>query len=155
MLTAGGLGYAPKMPGLAGSAGGLLLFFGAHVLGREWLAAPLAAFFFLATWLLGPVAIRAFGTKDPQRVVADEVCGYLIAVAFTLETTGGAFWTRALVGFGLFRIFDMTKPWPIRKLERLPGGLGIVTDDVAAGLIANVALCAGYAAVGAIAAQRV
>jgi phosphatidylglycerophosphatase A len=103
-------------------------------------------FFFLATWALGGVAIRHYGKKDPQKVVSDEVMGYLVSVAFTLETTGGgAFWARALAGFILFRLFDIWKPGPVRMLERLPGGLGIAADDLLAGIFANGVIVLGYA----------
>jgi len=74
---------------------------------------------------------RAAGLKDPQFVVIDEVAGQLIAlIAIPLS------WKSLLLGFILFRGFDITKPPPVRQLERLPEGTGIVVDDVAAGLYA-------------------
>lgn len=79
------------------------------------------------------------GERDPAPVVSDEVAGYLVAVAFTAGT-GAGFWPRALGAFVLFRLFDIWKPWPCARLERLPGGLGIAADDVAAGAYANAAL---------------
>jgi phosphatidylglycerophosphatase A len=144
VLTALGLGYSPVGPGTAGSVGGVLLFWAAHACGKEWLALPLAAAFFLATWVLAPVAIRVYGGKDPQMVVSDEVAGLLFAVAFSGELTGGAFWTRALLGFLLFRVYDIVKPGPVRALERLPGGLGIAADDAAAGILANATLVLAF-----------
>jgi phosphatidylglycerophosphatase A len=74
---------------------------------------------------------RASGLKDPQFVVIDEVAGQLIALIGVPVT-----WKSLLVGFILFRVFDMFKPPPVRQLERLPEGYGIVIDDVAAGLYA-------------------
>jgi phosphatidylglycerophosphatase A len=74
---------------------------------------------------------RASGVKDPQFVVIDEVAGQLI----TLIAVPMA-WKSLLLGFILFRGFDIVKPPPVRSLERLPGGTGIVIDDVAAGLYA-------------------
>jgi phosphatidylglycerophosphatase A len=74
---------------------------------------------------------RAHGSKDPQFVVIDEVAGQLIAlIAVPLA------WKTFLVGFILFRTFDMWKPFPIRRLERLPEGTGIVVDDLGAGIYA-------------------
>jgi phosphatidylglycerophosphatase A len=74
---------------------------------------------------------RAFGQKDPQFVVIDEVAGQLVAlIAVPLA------WKTFLAGFILFRIFDMWKPFPIRRLERLPEGTGIVVDDLGAGVYA-------------------
>ena len=74
---------------------------------------------------------RAAGLKDPQFVVIDEVAGQLIAlIAIPVS------WQSLLLGFILFRGFDITKPPPVRQLEGLPEGTGIVVDDVAAGLYA-------------------
>lgn len=76
---------------------------------------------------------RAYNTKDPQFVVIDEVAGQLIAViAVPLA------WKTFLAGFILFRAFDIVKPPPVRQLEKLPEGIGIVLDDVAAGIYALV-----------------
>jgi phosphatidylglycerophosphatase A len=76
---------------------------------------------------------RACGAKDPQFIVVDEVAGQLVAlVAVPLA------WKTFLAGFILFRIFDIWKPFPIRRLERLPEGTGIVVDDLGAGIYALV-----------------
>jgi phosphatidylglycerophosphatase A len=78
---------------------------------------------------------RAYAQKDPQFVVIDEVAGQLVAlVAVPLA------WKTFLAGFILFRIFDMWKPFPIRRLERLPEGTGIVVDDLGAGVYAFVVM---------------
>jgi phosphatidylglycerophosphatase A len=71
------------------------------------------------------------GQLDPGCIVIDEVCGQLIALAFL-----PAAWVPVGASFVLFRFFDIIKPWPIRKLEKLPGGWGIMADDVGAGLAA-------------------
>jgi len=74
---------------------------------------------------------RAIGTKDPQQVVIDEVAGQLVAlIAVPLS------WKTFLAGLILFRVFDIMKPFPIRRFERLPEGIGIVMDDLGAGLYA-------------------
>jgi phosphatidylglycerophosphatase A len=81
-------------------------------------------------------AIRAFGQKDPCQVVVDEVSGSWIALAGAAVIDG----YTLLGAFLLFRLFDIWKPFPIRRLERLPGGFGIVADDVLAGLYAALVL---------------
>jgi phosphatidylglycerophosphatase A len=77
------------------------------------------------------IAARESGREDPGFVVIDEVAGQWVALLFA-----PADWTHALIALLLFRLFDITKPFPIRRLENLPGGWGIVFDDVAAGLYA-------------------
>lgn len=88
----------------------------------------------LSVWAAGVVE-RSSGRTDPGFIVADEVSGYLVTMAFAPVSV-----TSAIIGFFLFRLFDITKPPPARRFERLHGGLGIVMDDVAAGVYANVVL---------------
>lgn len=77
------------------------------------------------------IVARATGVKDPQFIVIDEVAGQLVTlIAVPLA------WKSFLAGFILFRVFDMWKPFPIRRLERLPEGTGIVVDDLGAGIYA-------------------
>jgi undecaprenyl-diphosphatase len=95
-----------------------------------------------------PAAIAVTGKNDPHEVVADEVAGQAVTflpVAFTAIHTFSTsqFWIIAVLGFLLFRLFDITKPWPIRKLERFPAGWGILADDLLAGLFAAVVLLLG------------
>src|SRR5205814_2286023 len=80
------------------------------------------------TWAAG-VAATHFGREDPGQVVVDEVAGQLV----TLLLTGAAL-PGAVIGFFAFRIFDILKPWPANRFERLPGGVGIMADDLMAGL---------------------
>jgi phosphatidylglycerophosphatase A len=138
-----GCGYAPAAPGtvgsLAGLAIGLLL---REFAGFEWwyFLVLAAAAFPLAVWAATRTA-RALGLKDPGRVVVDEVIGQWIALAgahpFNWKSCAGAFL--------LFRIFDIWKPPPVRQLEALPEGSGIVADDVMAGCYAAALLwLAGY-----------
>lgn len=82
------------------------------------------------------VVARECGKKDPSEVVLDEVAGQLIALLFA----PGAHWNYVLASLILFRSFDILKPPPVRQLERLPGGWGIMMDDVAAGLLALLVL---------------
>ena len=76
-----------------------------------------------------------FKRKDPGHVVIDEIAGQLVALLFMAPTPG-----RLIGGFFLFRLFDILKPYPARRLEALPGGTGIMLDDLVAGAYANVAL---------------
>jgi phosphatidylglycerophosphatase A len=132
-----GVGHLKPGPGTWGSLVTVLLWALASsripAQDRAW-ATVLAA---LVITLVGiPAATkvsRASGVKDPQFVVIDEVAGQLIAlIAVPLA------WKTFLVGFILFRVFDMWKPFPIGQLERLPEGAGIVVDDLGAGVYALV-----------------
>ena len=133
LATVCGVGYAPIAPGTFGSAAGLLLW---------WLlpSSPVvqvgmvAALFVVGSWS-GSVAERHFGRTDPGQVVIDEVMGMLITLLF--NPVG---WLGALVGFLLFRIADVIKPYPANRLERLHGGVGVMADDGMAAVYANLAL---------------
>ena len=132
-----GIGNLRPGPGTYGSAAALVLWFAAiHLthptLQAQAIATLLAAL--LATAIGIPAATivaREAGRSDPGFVVIDEVAGQLFAlIAIPAD------WKHALLAFALFRLLDIAKPGPIRTLERLPGGLGIMLDDVAAGLLA-------------------
>jgi phosphatidylglycerophosphatase A len=131
-----GCGLFPRAPGTAGTLGALPLY----LLVRPFGLAPLAAVALVVTavgiWASSHVAI-ASGQKDPQFVCVDEVAGVLVAWLAAPPT-----WKGVLAGFCLFRLFDWVKPFPARRLERLPGGFGIVFDDLAAGAWAAAVLIA-------------
>jgi len=122
-------------PGTWGSAATVLLWAAlAHALPASALiptAIGLAVFVILLGIPAATITARATGSKDPQFVVIDEVAGQLIALIAVPPS-----WKTLLAGFILFRVFDILKPPPVRQLERLPEGTGIVLDDVAAGLYA-------------------
>jgi len=80
---------------------------------------------------------KHYGKSDPQFVVIDEVSGQLIALSFPFTLLN---WKSWLLGFILFRVFDIVKPPPVRQLERLPEGTGIMLDDVAAGILACISI---------------
>jgi phosphatidylglycerophosphatase A len=139
VATGFGSGYSPFAPGTAGSIVGLVLFL--PLAGLAWPAqlAATAAVTLVGAWAAGRVA-RSLGRKDPGLVVVDEVAGQwatFLALPFTPVI--------ALAGFLLFRVMDIVKPWPARDLERLPGGWGIMADDVAAGIYAQLLLRVGLA----------
>jgi phosphatidylglycerophosphatase A len=131
--TALGVGYAPVAPGTFGSLAGLLVW---------WLlpastavqAIAIVVLFGAGAWS-GGVAERYFGRRDPGHVVVDEVMGMLITLF--LNPVG---WTGALLGFVLFRLCDVVKPYPSNRLEALPGGVGVMADDGMAAVYANLAL---------------
>ena len=133
LATALGAGYAPFAPGTFGSAAGLVLW---------WLIPASASLqfltivvvFALGSWS-GSVAERHFRTTDPSHVVLDEVLGMLITLF--MNPVG---WIGALLGFLLFRVADIIKPYPANKLEALHGGVGIMADDAMAAVYANLAL---------------
>ena len=134
-----GIGHLHPGPGTWGSAATVVLWAAiAHALPVS-LRMPIGIAAVLLITLVGiPAATqvsRAFAKKDPQFVVIDEVAGQLITlIAVPLA------WKTFLAGFILFRAFDIVKPPPVRQLEKLPEGLGIVLDDVAAGIYALVVM---------------
>jgi phosphatidylglycerophosphatase A len=130
-----GIGRLHPGPGTWGSVGTVLLWSAlAYALPSSWRTPVLIALALLVIAVGIPAATRVArgsGIKDPQFVVIDEVAGQLIAlIAVPLA------WKTFLAGLILFRAFDIIKPPPVRQLERLPEGTGIVIDDVAAGLYA-------------------
>jgi phosphatidylglycerophosphatase A len=134
VATAFGSGHSPFAPGTAGSAVGLLLFWPMAGLPWAWPLGASAVLFVMGSLAAGRVA-HLVGLKDPGIVVVDEVVGQwvtLTALPFTPLT--------AVLGFLLFRAMDILKPWPARDLERVPGGWGIMADDVAAGVYAHLLL---------------
>lgn len=128
LATVGGAGFFPIAPGTVGSAVGV----GVYLLTRHWPWAwqlgLLAAIILIGVWASG-VTAAALNREDPGPVVIDEVAGQLVTLFLT-----GVGPTGAIIGFFVFRIFDIIKPWPARQLEDLPGGVGIVADDVMAGV---------------------
>jgi len=133
IATTLGVGYAPIAPGTFGSAAGLLLW---ALMPRTAYAQAftIVALFVIGSWS-GTVAERHFGRTDPGQVVIDEVMGMLITLF-----TNPVGWRGALLGFLLFRIADVLKPFPANRLEALPGGIGVMADDAMAAVYANLAL---------------
>lgn len=130
-----GCGHVPVAPGLAGTLGAIPLYLLLRGFGPGAIAAAAVALTVIGIWSAERVA-RRLGGKDPQLICIDEVAGVFVTWVAAPPTLLGL-----LVGVILFRLFDQTKPWPARLAERrLPGGLGIVLDDVAAGLWGAVVL---------------
>jgi phosphatidylglycerophosphatase A len=138
IAVAGGAGYVPVAPGTAGTAVAIPL---AYAMSGQPLWAYLAitaAITVIAIWAADR-ADRVWGTHDCQKIVIDEVAGYLV----TMTLVDRAHWIPLVVGFVVFRVFDQIKPPPVRWIdEHLPGGAGVVLDDVGAGVQGLVTMVA-------------
>lgn len=140
-----GLGRLPVAPGTWGSLPPVVIFvLMCHVSTSPMLISIVMAALALAGSVVcvkfAPVVIAATDKTDPREVVADEFAGQAVtflAAPFLFIPT---IWVTAVLGFLLFRIFDIVKPWPGRRLEKLPGGWGILADDLLAGVYAGIAL---------------
>lgn len=132
-LSTLGVGYSPFAPGTFGSAVGLLIWWLLPATAAAQLAA-VVVIFVVGAWS-GSIAERHFNRTDPGPVVIDEVLGMLITLLF--NPVG---WQGAVIGFLLFRIADIVKPYPSNRLEALHGGIGIMADDGMAAVYANLAL---------------
>ncbi len=130
----GPCGLSPVAPGTVGTLGGVPLAWAVARLEPLPSAAFLAAFLALSIHAAGHAG-RHWGVVDASQIVIDEVMGYLVTMAFVPFT-----WPAAAVGFLLFRLFDVTKPWPASALDRVKTGAGVVLDDVAAGVWAGAGL---------------
>ena len=135
IATCGGSGYVPIAPGTVGSAVGLAIFVGLRSLERPWVEVAAVALTLVTGAWAATVAETALQSKDPGPVVIDEVLGMLVTML--LVPAGVA---TAVIGFLLFRIFDILKPFPVDRLERVPRGWGIMLDDLMAGVYANLVL---------------
>jgi phosphatidylglycerophosphatase A len=135
LATFGYVGHFPIAPGTAGSAAALLLYALLRWLSMPALDVAVILVLCLAGFWAGSVAAVHYGREDPGYVVLDEVVGMLLTLLFIPVS-----WKGVLAGFLLFRLFDIVKPPPARQLERLHGGVGIMMDDVMAGIYGNLAL---------------
>ncbi len=136
-VTGAGVGYIPGLPGTMGTLVGVPLSLGLNGLAATQFSlaiAILAGSILCAVWLStkGAVILKE---KDPQFIVIDEIVGFLVANFLAPARLISVVWS-----FLLFRLFDITKPFPTNKLEELPGGAGIVLDDVMAGLYTFIIL---------------
>jgi phosphatidylglycerophosphatase A len=126
-----GSGLAPVAPGTFGSLVGLAFAVAVAPLGLSWNVALVAAAVVAGIWICGEGA-RRLGVHDHPAIVWDEVAGMTITMLAAPPT-----WWGAALAFVLFRLFDIAKPWPIREVDHgMTGGLGIMLDDVMAGIMA-------------------
>lgn len=128
------MGYSPVAPGTVGTIGAMFLLLVLSVFSLEVYFLFLVGFIIFSIWVSGR-ASYLLGTEDPRQVVIDEVCGYMVTMSFLPFSL-----TNMVIGFFLFRFFDVVKPPPLRRLESLKGGIGIVADDICAGVYANLIL---------------
>jgi phosphatidylglycerophosphatase A len=137
----GGAGYAPVAPGTIGSALTAVVLWLAPF-SRPGLVVFLVAVTVVGTWAADR-SERILGGKDPGAIVVDEVAGMTLSVLFVPLTPG-----PLALAFLLFRVFDIVKPFPARASQRLQGGLGVVVDDLIAGLYTLVVLALARAIFG-------
>ena len=135
LCSFGYIGYFPVASGTVGSAAGLIVYLLIQTVDAPYGQAAAIAILSAAGIWSGTLAERYFGTTDPSQGVIDEVVGMLITL-FAIH----AGWAGLGVGFLLFRMFDVIKPFPAGRLEDLPGGLGMMADDAMAAVYANVVL---------------
>jgi len=161
LATCFGLGWLPLAPGSWGSLPPTIIFtvmcyFGTSAISLSIVMAALVLAGSIVCVRFAPAVIAATGKNDPEEIVADEIAGQsvtFLATGFLVSAKRFAeaglaietFSTKqilgiAALGFLLYRAFDSVKPWPIRKLEKLPAGWGILADDLMAGVYAAVAL---------------
>jgi phosphatidylglycerophosphatase A len=135
LATGFGVGYSPVAPGTLGTLVAIPIYYFLSEIPSPLYEITLIGFFFLSVWISEKAEIF-FGKKDDQRIVIDEIVGFLITMLWILKTI-----RFIIIGFFLFRFFDILKPFPIRRIERkFKGGFGVVLDDVVAGIYANIIL---------------
>jgi phosphatidylglycerophosphatase A len=137
LASAAYLCYIPVLAGTAGSALGLVL---GKLSAPLWLHSPAAFVILFAALFVGACSIAGsaehfYGEHDASRIVIDEVFGMVAAMSF--NPTG---WIPVISLFVLFRLFDIVKPWPASYFDRMSGGAGVMLDDLAAGVYANLVL---------------
>ncbi|OGP86687.1 MAG: phosphatidylglycerophosphatase A [Deltaproteobacteria bacterium RBG_16_48_10] len=129
-----GAGYAPIAPGTVGTLVGIPVYFFLSFISFPLYELTLLTFFFLSSWI-SERAQNYWGKKDHPRIVIDEILGFLVTMLWVPKTA-----LLIILGFFLFRFFDIFKPPPIRLMEKARGGYGVVLDDVLAGVYANIVL---------------
>ena len=124
----------PKVPGTFGTLAAIPLAIAINYLGAVYGALTLVIFILVAV-LASEFSRKLIGREDPPEIVIDEAAGFSVTL-FLLPLS----WFSLSLGFLLFRLFDIFKPFPIRRLEKIKGGIGIVLDDLLAGVYANLVL---------------
>ncbi|HSP90830.1 MAG TPA: phosphatidylglycerophosphatase A [Vicinamibacterales bacterium] len=131
----GYVGFAPVAPGTVGSAAAIPFFLLLRLAHSAWLEIAVCAAIVAAGAWSARITEQALGVEDPGPVVIDEVVGMFVSLLFLPAT-----WLVVLAGFVAFRVFDIIKPWPADRFEQIPGGWGVMADDVMAGVYANLTL---------------
>ena len=128
-------GYFPKIPGTIGTLGGLILYIILNTFFNfnTFSICIFTLILIIVSIITSSYAIKIFNNDDPKEVVIDEVAGYFVSVLFLPFD-----YNLIIIAFILFRLFDIYKPFLVKKLEDLKGGLGITLDDVGAGILTNI-----------------
>lgn len=134
LATGLGVGYSPIAPVTLGTLVAIPIYYFLSAIPFPLYEITLAGFFFLAVWI-SEKSEAVFGKKDDPKIIIDEMMGFFITMLWVPKTT-----LFVIFGFILFRFFDILKPPPIRLVERVRGGYGVVLDDVLAGVYANIIL---------------
>ncbi len=135
LATGFGVGYSPIAPGTLGTLVAIPIYYFLSNISSPIYEITLIGFFFFSVWI-SENAEKFFGQKDDQRIVIDEIMGFLVTMLWVPKTA-----ILIIIGFFLFRFFDILKPFPTRRLEKkMKGGYGVVLDDVLAGVYANIIL---------------
>ena len=127
-------GRSPVAPGTAGTLAGVLLYLWMKGLSPGIYLVVCLFLFVLGTWVAGR-AEKALGRTDHPSIVIDEIAGYMVSMFMVPPA-----WGFLVAGFFLFRIFDIVKPYPLRRFEEIRGGLGVMLDDIGAGVYTNIML---------------
>ena len=127
-------GYSPFAPGTAGTLAAIPLYLLLVALDPWLYGAIVLALLPISFWSAGE-AEKVFGTKDSKQIVIDEILGYFVTMFMA-----PAGWVYVVAGFFLFRFFDILKPYPVNRFEKLGGGVGVVMDDIMAGVYAAFVL---------------
>lgn len=135
MATAFGLGDIPKAPGTFGTLAGIPIVIGLSFIGNNYFYLIFTAIFFIFSIYISNEAEEIYKEKDAQNIVIDEVLGYMVTMFLVPVNI-----LTVILGFILFRFFDITKIPPIRNLQNIKGGFGVVIDDFLAGVFANIIL---------------
>ncbi len=132
--TGFGVGFSPIVPGTMGTLVAIPVYYFLSSISFPLYELTLLSFFFFSSWISGQ-AEQYWCRKDDRRIVIDEIMGFLITMLWIPKS-----FSLILLGFLLFRFFDILKPFPIRRLERAKSGYGVVLDDVLAGIYSNIVL---------------
>jgi len=135
-------GKFPRIPGTAGTVVGVILYLLIKDLMFSWYVIACILVVGIGIWTAG-IAEKLLAKKDAPSIVIDEIAGYLVSMAFVPFS-----WGIVISGFVLFRFFDITKPWPLNWLQDFHGGIGVMLDDIGAGIYANAILQASCYFIG-------
>ena len=134
IATGFGAGLSPIVPGTAGTLVAIPIYYVVSSISSPLYELTLVALFFFSSWISNQ-AEQYWGKKDDRRIVIDEIMGFLVTMLWIPKSL-----FSVVAGFLLFRFFDILKPFPIRRLEQVKSGFGVVLDDVLAGIYSNILL---------------